>query len=122
MKKSLLLQVVMMLLVSAFAKAQSEQLARNYADQGEYQKAIISYKKALVKQRGNSVLLAGLIKSYQQLEQYNKAEEVISQNLKTTRDKGFLLVELGYNHQLQEPCVLMRWVWRVTLIQILIYS
>ncbi len=101
MKKSLLLQVVMLLLVSAFAKAQSEQLARNYADQGEYQKAIISYKKALVKQRGNSVLLAGLIKSYQQLEQYNKAEEVISQNLKTTRDKGFLLVELGYNHQLQ---------------------
>ena len=49
----------------AFAKAQTEQLARNYADQGEFEKAIISYKKALLKKRGNHVLITGLVKSYQ---------------------------------------------------------
>lgn len=89
-------------LVYAFAKAQSEQLARNYADQGQYEKAVISYEKALKRQRGNSVLIAGLAKSHQQLEQYAAAEKVLLDNLKTTRDKGFLYVELGYNYQLQQ--------------------
>ena len=86
----------------AFAKAQTEQLARNYADQGEYEKAVISYKKALLTQRGNHVLIAGLVKSYQQLEQYKEAESALNEHQGTTRDKGFYYVELGYNHQLQE--------------------
>jgi len=86
----------------AFAKAQTEQLARNYADQGEYEKAVISYKKALLTQRGSQQLIAGLVKNYQQLEQYKEAESALNEYQGTTRDKGFYYVELGYNHQLQQ--------------------
>lgn len=100
MKKNFVLTLLCVLCCYAFAKAQSEQLARNYADQGEYEKAILTYKKILKKQRGNKALLAGLTKSYQQLEQYDNAREELSYYLPKTRDKGFLMVELGYNEQL----------------------
>lgn len=102
MRKNWFLMFVGVFLVFAFAKAQSEQLARNYADQGQFEKAVISYEKALKRQRGNTTLVAGLIKSYQQLEQYTKAEEALNEHLSRSRDKGFLYVELGYNHQLQQ--------------------
>ena len=100
MKKNLVLTLLCLLCCYAFAKAQSEQLARNYADQGEFEKAILTYKKVLKKQRGNRALLAGLTKSYQQLEQYDNAREELSSYLSKMRDKGFLMVELGYNEQL----------------------
>lgn len=101
MKKRGLYAILLIVFVSAFAKAQSEQIARNYADQGQYEKSILAYKKALQKQRGNSVLIAGLAKSYQQLEQYDKAENALKQQLTFLRDKGAILVELGYNERLQ---------------------
>lgn len=102
MRKSWFLVLIGMVMVSAFAKAQSAQLARNYADQGQFEKAIIAYKKALSKQRASSVLLMGLTKSYQELEQYQEAEAALKESLPLVRDKGFLFVELGYNHQLQQ--------------------
>ncbi len=90
-----------MVFVFAFAKAQSEQLARNYFEQGEYEKAIFSYRKALKKQPTSQNLLLGLVKSYQELEQYNEAEAVLLENENNSRSRGVVLVELGYNYQLQ---------------------
>lgn len=101
MKKRIVYVVLLVILVSAFAKAQSEQIARNYADQGQYEKSILAYEKALKKQEGNTVLIEGLVKSYQQLEQYDKAEEALKEQLKLTRDEGIILVELGYNDRLR---------------------
>jgi len=101
MKKNTMFAILCVFFGYAFAKAQSEQLARNYANQGEYEKAIISYKKALEKQRGNSTLIEGLIKSYQQLEQYDLASEELQQQLKNSRYKGLLIVETGYNEELR---------------------
>ncbi|MEP0263219.1 hypothetical protein [Dokdonia sp.] len=88
--------------ICAFAKAQTEQLARNYFDQGQLEKAAISYQKALKAQPNNSVLLVGLVKTYQQLEKYDLVKELIEGRIEQSRHKGLLLVELGYNHQLQE--------------------
>ena len=91
-----------MLFVFAFAKAQSEQLARNYFEQGEYEKAIFSFKKALKKQPTSQKLLLGLVESYQELEQYDKAEAILLENQNNSRSRGVVMVELGYNYQLQE--------------------
>ncbi|AWH73920.1 hypothetical protein DCS32_07055 [Dokdonia sp. Dokd-P16] len=102
MKKNWFLILICVFGFFACAKAQTEQLARNYADQGEFEKAIISYKKALLKQKGNHILITGLVKSYQQLEKYKEAESALIENLAATRDKGFYYVEIGYNHQLQQ--------------------
>lgn len=91
-----------MFFVFAFAKAQSEQLARNYFEQGEYEKAIFSFKKALKKQPTSQKLLLGLVESYQELEQYDKAEAILLENQNNSRSRGVVMVELGYNYQLQE--------------------
>lgn len=95
------LMVGIMLCVFAFAKAQSDQLARNYFEQGDYEKAIFSYRKALKKEPRNQGLLLGLVKSYQELEQYDKAEAVLLENQDNGRSRGVVTVELGYNYQLQ---------------------
>lgn len=102
MKKTQILFLISLFLISAFAKAQSEQLARNYADQGQYEKSIIAYQKALKKQNGNGTLVSGLVKSYQQLEQYAEVEKFLKEQLTATRDKGYLYVELGYNETLRD--------------------
>ena len=101
MKKMQYMMLGFMLCVFAFAKAQTDQLARNYFEQGDYEKAIFSYRKALKKEPKNQGLLLGLVKSYQELEQYDKAEEVLIKNLDNGRSRGVVAVELGYNYQLQ---------------------
>lgn len=101
MKKRLFLMMILVLGVYAFAKAQTEQLARNYFDQGQFEKALLSYQKAYKKQPGNSALLIGIVKTHQQLEQYLEVEQLIKKKLQLARDKGMLEVELGYNYQLQ---------------------
>lgn len=87
--------------VYAFAKAQTEQLARNYFDQGQFEKALITYQKTLKKQPNNNTVLLGLVKTFQQLERYGDVKILINNKINQSRHKGLLLVELGYNYQLQ---------------------
>lgn len=93
--------VMVFVFVFAFAKAQTEQRARNYFDQGQFEKALISYQKALKKQPTNNTVLLGLIKTHQQLEDYAAVETLIGKQVDNSRYKGLLHVELGYNYQLQ---------------------
>ncbi len=96
--------MVVMLCFFAFAKAQSGQAQRanNYFKQGEFEKAILSYKKALKEKPDNQVLIASLIKSYQELGYYKDAELLLEKGQKNGRKAGFFAVELGYNYQLQD--------------------
>jgi len=103
MKKKLYLLLICILGFSAFAKAQSEQLARNYYDQGQFEKALISYKKALVKQPNNSKLVYGYIKTQQQLESYTEVKKFLEERIaRLPNNSGKYLVELGYNYDLQQ--------------------
>ncbi len=112
----MLLAAVAIFCFYAFAKAQNHlQLAQNYYEQGAYEKAVLSYQKALERQRGNTVLLSGLIKSYQQLEQYAEAERELKKEYTLARDKGFMAVELGYNHLLQNQDSLAQSYYNVAL-------
>ena len=101
MKKRFFFSIILVLGVYAFAKAQTEQLARNYYDQGQFEKALISYQKTLKNQPNNNEALLGLIKTYQQLEKYTEAEAFIEKEIENSRYKGLLLLELGHNYQLQ---------------------
>ncbi len=100
MKKSFFL-LFWVVLGCGLVYAQSGQLALNYAEQGEYEKAILVYQKALKNERGNPKLLAGLVKSYQQIEKYEEAAQELKFYVDKVVDKGFLIVELGYNEQLR---------------------
>lgn len=93
-----------MLCFLAFAKAQTgnSQRAHNYFKQGEFEKAISYYKKALKEQSDSQTLIKGLVKSFQELEYFADAEALLKQGQKGGRNKGFYTVELGYNYQLQD--------------------
>ena len=91
-----------LLLVLTFsASAQNEQLALNYFDKGDFEKAVISYEELLAKQPGNSNYFQKTVECYQQLSQFEKAQVLIQQRLDKYKQPN-LLVELGYNYQLQK--------------------
>lgn len=97
--KRFLLIIVLFLSLGAFA--QSEQLANNYFDRGDFEKALLSYEELLKTNDGNPIYFQRVIECYQQLQQFEKAEKLLETRLDKYR-QGNLLVELGYNHQLQK--------------------
>lgn len=84
-----------------FAMAQSEQLAQNYFDRGEFEKAQISFEELLKAQPANYNFFQKTVECYQQLQSFDKAEEAIISRLNKYKSSN-LLVELGYNYQLQK--------------------
>jgi len=92
--------VFFMLFLSPFwVSAQNEQLAFNYIDAGEYEKAVTILEEVYSK---NKLLhLDKLLYCYQQLEQHDKALKFINE-LKPKNNNPTLLVEEGYIYQLQK--------------------
>ena len=86
---------------SLFVQGQSEQLAQNYFDRGEFEKAQISYEDLLKSQPNNFVFFQKTIECDQQLQQFDKAEKAIQERYDKFKQDN-LLVELGFNFQLQK--------------------
>ena len=99
MKKALFL--IGSFFFSLLVWSQSEQLAQNYMDRGEFEKAQIAYEELLKAQPGNFVFFQKTIECYQQLQQFAKAENAIQDRIDKYK-QGNYLVELGYNCQLQK--------------------
>ena len=97
--KHLILYIV--LLSSVFVFSQNEQLAQYYFDKGDFEKAKISYKELLESVPQNQQYFLRTIDCYQQLQQFDVAEKEITNRLKQYKQAN-LLVELGYNFQLQK--------------------
>lgn len=98
MKKFFLLSA---LLFSLLVSAQSDQLALNYFDKGEFEKAAISYQELLQNQPGNSFYFQKLIESKQQLQQFSEVEKMLSERYSKYKQPS-LLIEMGYNFHLQK--------------------
>jgi tetratricopeptide (TPR) repeat protein len=81
--------------------SQNEQLAQYYYDKGDFEKAKISYEELLKSIPQNSQYFLRTIDCYQQLQQFDTAEKAIFERFNTYK-QGTLLVELGYNFQLQK--------------------
>ena len=82
-------------------RAQNEQLAANYFDRGEFEKALLNYEDLLKTQPGNFNYFYRVIECYQQLQQYEKAEKALVERIAKFKQGGSI-VELGYNYQLQK--------------------
>ena len=82
-------------------QAQEDLLARNYMQQGAYEKAALLYEGLVAKTPGNTNLVTSLVEAYQQLEQYDKAEKVLLETLELSENLVYIKVELAYNYQLQ---------------------
>ena len=78
-----------------------DQLAQNYFDKGDFEKALISYEELLKNQTSNSNYFLKNIECLQQTKQLDKAEAKILERLNNYK-QGNLLVELGFNYRLKK--------------------
>lgn len=81
--------------------AQNEQLAYNYFDKGEFEKALVIYQDLEKKQPNNTFYIQKIAACHQQLKQYAEAGKLLADRLDKT-GQPLLYVELGYNYQLQK--------------------
>lgn len=80
--------------------AQSEQVAKSYYDKGDFEKALISYERLYSKNKGNSNYFFKVIEIHQQLEQYDKAEQLLLDKIAKSNTPHYF-VELGFNYALK---------------------
>ncbi len=93
--------IYIFLLWSGFMFSQNEQLANNYYDKGDFEKAKIIYEDLLRNSPSNTQYFLRTIDCYQQLQQFDIAEKTILERYNRYK-QGVFLVELGYNYQLQK--------------------
>lgn len=89
------------LLFSLVAFAQSEQLAENYFDKGEFEKALISYQELMKMQPNNWNYFQKLVACHQQLQQLDLAEKALENRYEKFK-QSTLLVDLGANYLLKK--------------------
>jgi tetratricopeptide (TPR) repeat protein len=97
--KNLILYIA--LFCSFLGFTQNEQLAQNYFDRGEFEKALISYQDLLKSQIGNSNYFEKVIECYQQLSQFDKADKDLNDRYNKYKQSNTLVL-IGYNYQLQK--------------------
>ncbi|OYU80898.1 MAG: hypothetical protein CFE23_06595 [Flavobacterium sp. BFFFF1] len=93
--------LLLVLFLMHAVSAQNEQLAQNYFDKGDFEKAVISYEELLKNQPANGLYFQKVIDSYQQLSQFDKADKALTARYEKFKQDN-LLVESGYNFQLQK--------------------
>jgi tetratricopeptide (TPR) repeat protein len=81
--------------------SQNEQLALNYMEKGEFEKALVIYQDLEKKQPNNTFFIQKIAGCLQQLKQYGEAEKLLEDRLDKTA-QPMLYVEIGYNYQLQK--------------------
>jgi tetratricopeptide (TPR) repeat protein len=92
---------LLLLVLGASAIAQSELLAKNYFNQGEYEKALTIYEKLYRQTPGRLDYLKALVESNQQLENFEESERLLNERLSSNGSLPQLYVDLGYNYSLQ---------------------
>ncbi len=96
---------LLLFLICFGVNAQNDILAKEYFNKGEFDKALVSFKKLYQKNKNNRNYLLQLVKTHQQLEQFKEAETLLLSKLGTSRNNGAFIVELGYNYQLQKDTI-----------------
>ncbi|MFD0861140.1 tetratricopeptide repeat protein [Sungkyunkwania multivorans] len=84
------------------ASGQSDILAKQYFNKGEFEKAAASYEKLYETNPRRIDYLESLISSWQQLEEYEKANRLLQSKTRQAVYPPQILVQIGYNYQLQD--------------------
>jgi len=98
MRKKLL---YIILFFSTVVFSQNEQLAQYYFEKGDFEKALVSFQELSDGLPSNPFYFQRKIECMQQLLQFGEAEKQIQDRLARTKQSS-LLIELGYNFQLQK--------------------
>ncbi|GAA3573189.1 tetratricopeptide repeat protein [Snuella lapsa] len=91
---------IIFIFISTSAFSQDDLLAKEYFKNGDFEKALYEYKRLYAQAPSNFNYVNQIIKTQQQLEQYNEAEAFILKVMERIKYPA-LFVELGYNHELK---------------------
>ena len=87
------------------AFAQSDALAQQYYEKGEYKKAIVAYEKLYKKSPRKVNYFIAMIASYQQLEDFETPEKLLLEAIELPKSNPILLVETGFNYDLKKDSI-----------------
>ena len=98
------LSFIFVLLFCIVSFAQEDFLAKQYFNDGDFEKAVVYYEKLVDKNPRRTDYAEGLIATYQQLERYDEAEKFLLEKIEEGNVYPTLFIELGFNHTLKnEP-------------------
>ena len=83
------------------AFSQDDFLAKQYFGDSQFEKALVFYEKLVQKNPRRTDFAEALVTCYQQLERYDDAERFLQRKIDEGNTYPILLIELGYNHALQ---------------------
>lgn len=95
------LTIILIALITQISFGQSDALGRKYYDEGNYSKALRVFQTIYDRNPERMEIFLQLVATHQQLEQYSAAQALLEQRLATNPRYPQLLVELGYNFELQ---------------------
>ncbi|WP_394355061.1 tetratricopeptide repeat protein [Maribacter aquimaris] len=98
------MRIILIILVfccAPMASAQDNFLAKQYFNDGDFGKAVVFYEKLVKKNPRRTDYSDGLIACYQQLERYSDVEDFLLEKIGQGNTHPILLIQLGYNHALQ---------------------
>ena len=81
---------------------QADFLAKQYLNDGEYEKALVFYDRLVKDNPSRPDYLEGLLACYQQLERYQEAEQLLLERVNRRSTSPTIFIELGYNYLLQD--------------------
>lgn len=93
---------ILFMVLTAVSWAQDDFLAKQYFADGEFEKAVVFYEKLVEKNPRRTEYVQDLVACYQQLERYSDAENFLKERLQDRSPYPTLIIDLGYNHGLQE--------------------
>lgn len=90
------------LIFSVGIHSQEDFLAKQYFNDGEFEKAAVFYEKLVEKNPRRTDYSEGLVACYQQLERYDDAEDFLLKKIEQTYAFPTFFIELGYNYTLKK--------------------
>lgn len=96
-----LLLSIFFMVVFTVGWAQNDVFAKQYFDQGQFEKARLTYERLYKQNRGRIDYFLKMVECYQQLENYTEAQRVLQERIKSQPSQAQLYVALGDNHQRQ---------------------
>lgn len=98
------MRITLCLLIFCFSLvsfSQNENLAKNYFDRGDFEKALPIYKALFENNKNRNDYFLSYIATLQQLENFEESQKLLQERLNSTRNHPFFLVEMGRNYLIQ---------------------
>lgn len=98
------MRITLCLLIFCFGLisfSQNENLAKNYFDRGDFDKALPIYEALYENHPNRNDYFLSYIATLQQLENFEESQKLIQDRLTSTRNHPLFLIEMGRNHLIQ---------------------